>query len=358
MMMFLTTWMLLLSLCHGSFNIDLSKTDFIYLEYGETAVLSCHSSATLDEDAEVVWEAWGTKLASATTAGRTIAHQYNKHVRFASDLTGNWSLVIDSVILSDSALYECLQEGKKILAVTWLQVQPPQVDSVMEVYPDNTPVTLPCYLHLSRNQDLDELNVWWEKDGKILLERVDGEVTEHSEGWPNPEYENFHNYDQNLDRFPYSLSQSSDFGEYNCWYRTKQSEKAKPGIPGTIKVIFKYFIYDSENENNTENATEESGSTFSGIVPFELDIEETTTSEMPIFVNTVTAVMEVSSSTETLPMEAQEETFTSFPHEDVDEEEEDSVDWSDFPWVRIGLIAAVLSATALVLCILGLLHKL
>uniref|UniRef100_A0AAV2L9X3 Uncharacterized protein n=1 Tax=Knipowitschia caucasica TaxID=637954 RepID=A0AAV2L9X3_KNICA len=53
-------------------------------------------------------------------------------------------------------------------------------------------------------------------------------------------------------------------------------------------------------------------------------------------------------------MEAQEETSTSYPHEDVDEEEEDSVDWSDFPWVRIGLIAAVLSATALVLCILGL----
>ncbi|CAL9698565.1 unnamed protein product [Knipowitschia caucasica] len=87
---------------------------------------------------------------------------FQKHVRFASDLTGNWSLVIDSVILSDSARNECLQGQKD----PGCHLAPSATSSGRRcdgVYPDNTPVTLPCYLHLSRTRILDELNVWWRK---------------------------------------------------------------------------------------------------------------------------------------------------------------------------------------------------
>ncbi|XP_055021565.1 uncharacterized protein LOC129412284 isoform X2 [Boleophthalmus pectinirostris] len=387
-------WMLALLFCCGSVYSapDVPQSIHMTVPYGQTVVLPCNGSALVGEkDPEVFWEAMGSDVLTIIGGDVIVQERYEGRASVSDPSGVDWSLVLDSVRLSDKDMYECIWRGRRTLSTVWLNVEYPKVDPVLEVYSHNETVTLPCYLDLPRNQRPEDLNVWWEKDGIVLLRREKNMVSIFMDNYLSLyDNESFLQL-QNIDKFHLILTQEMIFGdsEYNCWYRTKATEAPRPGIPGTITVILKE-AFDIEEFDNSENSTEEGGSALYWTTTFESS-EETTTNEIPVLLDTVTLPTEV--STESLPMEAYDETVTTFPDQvsseflsveaeegtaavpeedlpddpedsEVSEDSEDSedseetVDWSDFPWVRIGLIAGVLLVTAFSLCILGLLHKL
>uniref|UniRef100_A0AAV2L7B9 Ig-like domain-containing protein n=1 Tax=Knipowitschia caucasica TaxID=637954 RepID=A0AAV2L7B9_KNICA len=186
---------------------------------------------------EVAWTVEDDLLVKSPYQNGLVAlhNAYEGRVQIAADM----SLKLHSARLSDSGVYYCILDRLKIEAAVHLIVEPPRVDSVVEVYSHNTSVTLPCYLHLSRDQRLEELTVWWETDGEVLFGRTDIQVYNP---YDSPYVLNFNYSDErNIDKFPHFLPPSLSSGKYNCWYRINLTDKLKPGIPGTIAVAFKSF---------------------------------------------------------------------------------------------------------------------
>ncbi|KAK7880570.1 hypothetical protein WMY93_032795 [Mugilogobius chulae] len=318
-----------------------AQSTHLTVPYGHVAVLPCDGSAFVDEeDVDVSWEAMGR----------------DDRVFFAPDdliLGGSWSLLLESPMLSDTNMYECIWRGRRTLSTVWLSVERPVVDSVVEVSPGSGTVTLPCYLELPKNQNPLDLNVWWESNGMVMIERIKNQLDIFSDIRFSNETDFDYFDSRNFDKFPLPLYKSEVFypAEYTCWYRTSEGAEAKPGIPGTVSIVPKWPTHNTEV---TENPTEDDWS--SGW--FWSNTEETITNETEIFIDSFTLPSEVSVSTDFLPMEANEETATSYPEQAHREDSEEDIDWTDFPWVRTGLIAGVLLVTAAVLCILGVLHKL
>lgn len=364
----LLLWVWLILCCCGwvCSAPDAAQSHHLTVGYGQSVLLPCDGSAYLDEDYNVQWEAMGSDVAALGGDSVDIHNTFKDRLRFASmeeRNAGNWSIVLDNLRLSDTDMYECIWAGRRTLSTVWLTVELPQVEHTVKAY-WNESVTLPCYLDIPRNQSPNDLRVWWEEANNTIFEKQEDTL------WFSPEYtlksseeQQIYLRPENIDKFHLYLSQNTtdrfNGGEYHCWYQTKESDELKAGIPGTIYLTVMYFFPDTVTNENT--TIDEWGSTLYWATDWTADgvegstMPESTTGETPVLIDEVTEPMEV--ITEPLPMKAFDETMTSFPDE-LSPVTPESSDWDDFPWVRTGLIACVLLATAVVLCILGALHKL
>lgn len=122
----------------------------IQVEFGEPAILPCNGSAYLDEklDLNVQWEAMGQDVAILSEGGLSVGDQFEvsavglslfekyfwftqSHYPFQGRVLlhseeklweGDWSVVLEHTILSDTDMYECILQGRKTISTVWLEV--------------------------------------------------------------------------------------------------------------------------------------------------------------------------------------------------------------------------------------------
>ncbi|KAE8278723.1 hypothetical protein D5F01_LYC23642 [Larimichthys crocea] len=123
----------------------------IQVEFGEPAILPCNGSAYLDEklDLNVQWEAMGQDVAILSEGGLSVGDQFEGRVLLHSEeklWEGDWSVVLEHTILSDTDMYECILQGRKTISTVWLEVvvmtesQPMEAfEETVTSFPDEDP---------------------------------------------------------------------------------------------------------------------------------------------------------------------------------------------------------------------------
>ncbi|TKS66151.1 hypothetical protein D9C73_000207 [Collichthys lucidus] len=144
----------------------------IQVKFGEPAILPCNGSAYLDEklDLNVQWEAMGQDVAILSEEGLSVGDQFEGRVLLHSEeklWEGDWSVVLEHTILSDTDVYECILQGRKTISTVWLKVVAPHVERSQVVF-EGAMVYLPCFIPISRNQSPNDLQVWWTRNGSTI----------------------------------------------------------------------------------------------------------------------------------------------------------------------------------------------
>ncbi|KAM8722104.1 uncharacterized protein AB9X84_004866 isoform 1-T3 [Acanthopagrus schlegelii] len=350
----------------------------LQVEFGEPAILPCNGSAYLEEEGTVQWEAMGEDVAILRGGELREGDRFMGRIRLPSEekvREGDWSVVLQSAMFSDLDIYECILEGRKTLSTVWLTVTAPQVERSLVVPVGDTAI-LSCYIEISRSESQNELQVWWTKDGNIIITgQTRGLVTDDTVFLPE-DFSRLSILCSTKEKCNLHINPTSmrDNGEYHCLYKAKDSDEPRLGFPESITLTVLETI--PTDETTTENPLD----------PVLVHLEDPT---QPITVMTESQPMEAFEEvvtsfpdevmTESQPVEAFEEVVTSFPDEVMTESqpveaikewvtsfpdealfegtEETSLQWDTLPWIRIGLIAGVLLVTAMVLCILGALRK-
>ncbi|XP_010788530.1 uncharacterized protein [Notothenia coriiceps] len=198
---------------------------------------------------------------------------------------------------------------------------------------------------MPREQSPNNMLVWWTWNG-LTIASLPGAVTSMGD-YRRRIFSNSRESFE-LDIIP---TRMTDSGEYQCLYKTSDTEDARPGIPESITLtVVETTTTDIDTPwavttDETKGTTEDWVSTTHW--PIVSTTEEVTVTD-PIHVLLEGSTQPIEVTTVLQPMEAIEETQTSGPNEvPVDTAAPDNV-----PWVRYGLIAAVLLLTAVVLCIL------
>ncbi|XP_034007045.1 uncharacterized protein LOC117498948 isoform X3 [Trematomus bernacchii] len=149
-----------------------------------------------------------------------------------------------------------------------------------------------------------------------------------------------------------SPTMMTDSGEYQCLYKTSDTDDARPGTPESITLtVVETNTTDIDTPWVVVTTDETPGTTEDWVStthwPIVSTTEEVTVTD-PIHVLLEDSTQPIEVTTELQLRAAIEETQTSGPNKvPVDTAAPDNV-----PWVRYGLIAAVLLLTAVVLCIL------
>lgn len=321
----------------------------LQVEHGQSAILPCDGSSYLEDDGSVQWEAMGEDVVTLQGEEPKVGDRFTGRVHFASEekrKEGDWSVVVERLRFSDANMYECIWEGRRTLSTVWLTVTPPEVeDSIVASVGDD--LVLRCYVQVSRTQSPEDLLVWWERNNTMFMEKKE-EASVSSDGDPAVYRPTLNGLSEQMDfteTFHVHMRPKAveDSGEYRCWYKSRRSDDPRPGSPERITVTVLEPNYEEiglEMTHHFETTTETPG---------------TTTDLTPVLLEEATQPVEV--ITEPQPMEAFDETVTSFPDDSSPETSSESLQWDAFPWVRTGLIAGVLLATAVVLCILRALRK-
>ncbi|XP_023117301.1 uncharacterized protein LOC111562801 [Amphiprion ocellaris] len=325
-----------------------AETLTVQVDYGQSALLHCNGSAFLEEEGTVHWEAMGQDVAILGEGESILGEHFEGRVQVPPDeqfREGNWSVVLNQTMLSDTDMYECIWQGGKTISTVWLTVREPEVERSMTVY-EGTGVDLACYIHISKTAP-SYLEVWWTRNGSSLISIKNGLLFTHQSPDSDTVLMSITDEEFRL----YITPTMSDSGEYQCWYRTRESDSPKLGIPESITLT----VLEGFNPDEPITATEDWVSTSHWpVTPWTEDVTETTESHhdfTPVLLEDSTQPMPV--ATESQLMEAFEEMVTFFPYEDTPSESE----LDDLPWIRIGLISGVLLVTAVVLCVLGALRK-
>ncbi|XP_019120485.1 uncharacterized protein LOC109139869 isoform X2 [Larimichthys crocea] len=335
----------------------------IQVEFGEPAILPCNGSAYLDEklDLNVQWEAMGQDVAILSEGGLSVGDQFEGRVLLHSEeklWEGDWSVVLEHTILSDTDMYECILQGRKTISTVWLEVVAPHVERSQVVFEGAT-VYLPCFIPISRNQSPNDLQVWWTRNGSTI-ESTTKEALIPTTLVYNSDRVALLDYTKGELYLHIDSTVMSDNGEYSCLYKTRDSDDPKPGIPESIILVVlettpAEFVSHPDETATAATATEDwLNTTHEFAITWTEEVTDVETTEsplIPVFLEDSTQPIKV--MTESQPMEAFEETVTSFPDEDPPETSTESSQWDNLPWVRIVLIAGVLLVTTVVLCILG-----
>ncbi|XP_030011600.1 uncharacterized protein LOC115434066 [Sphaeramia orbicularis] len=321
----------------------------LQVEYGQSAILPCDGSSYLEDDGGVQWEAMGEDVVTLQGEELKVGDRFTGRVHFASEekrKEGDWSVVVERLRFSDTNMYECIWQGRRTLSTVWLTVTPPEVEDSLVVSVGDD-VILQCYIDVSRIQSPEDLLVWWERNNTMIIQKKE-EVSVSSDGDSvvySPTQNDFSEQTDFTETFHVHMRPKTvdDSGEYRCWYKTRRSDDPRPGTPQSITVT----VLEPNHEETGFEMTDHFETT--------TETAETMTDLTPVLLDDATQPVEV--ITEPQPMEAFDETVTSFPDDHSPDTWSESVQWDSFPWVRTGLIAGVLLTTAVVLCILRALRK-
>ncbi|XP_044044331.1 uncharacterized protein LOC122872316 isoform X2 [Siniperca chuatsi] len=328
----------------------------LQVEYGESTILPCNGSAYLEEEGSVHWEAMGEDVAILQGGELRQGDKFKGRVQLPSEeklREGDWSVVLQHTMLTDTDMYECIWQGKKAISIVWLTIMAPHVEHFLEV-PVGDVVVLACYIQISRSQSPNDLQVWWTRNGSTIVS-IEKEALFYTAVVSNSEdisridlfvdtKEAFHLY--------ITRTMMSDNGEYRCLYKTRDSDDPRPGIPESITLTVletnptDTVFHPEETTTGTEDLL---------IIPWTEEVTDVETTESPLDLIPVLLEDSTQAIKESHAMEGFKE--NSFPDEGTPEISSESLQWDTLPWIRIGLIAGVLLVTAVVLCILGALQK-
>ncbi|KAJ4924059.1 hypothetical protein JOQ06_000301 [Pogonophryne albipinna] len=235
---------------------------------------------------------------------------------------GHWSLVLSYALLSDTNMYECIWQGRKTISTVWLTVNLPHVERSMSVPVDDLS-TLPCYIPMSRKQSPNKMLVWWTWNG-LTIASLPESVTSMDDYRRRIFPDSRESFELDI-----SPTRMTDSGEYQCLYKTSDTDDARPGTPESITLmVVETNTTDIANLSDTPwvvTTDETTGTTEDWVSTTHWPIVSTTEEV------TVTDPIHVLLKDSTQPIEAAPD---------------------NVPWVRYGLIAAVLLLTTVVLCIL------
>ncbi|KAK1876546.1 Protein borderless [Dissostichus eleginoides] len=305
--------------------LHIAQMHHLQVEYGEWVTLPCNASAYLEEEeGGPWWEAMGEDVAILQGEEVIQPDRFNGRFHLPSEelrREGHWSLVLSYALLSDTNMYECIWKGKKTISTVWLTVNLPHVERSMSVPVDDL-LTLPCYIPMSRKQSPNNMLVWWTWNG-MTIASLPGSV---------PSMDDYRRriFPDSRESFELDISPTmmTDSGEYQCLYKTSDADDAKPGTPESITLTVV--------ETNTTDIANLSDT------PWVVTTDETTgTTEDWVSTTHWPIVSTTEEVTVTDPIHVLEDSTQPI------EAAPDNV-----PWVRYGLIAAVLLLTAVVLCIL------
>ncbi|XP_070813940.1 uncharacterized protein [Chaetodon trifascialis] len=357
----------------------------LQVEYGESVILPCNGSAYLEEDGGVQWEAMGEDVAILRGGELRQGDRFKGRVQLPSEeklREGDWSVVLEHTILSDTDMYQCILQGRKTMSTVWLTVKAPHVERSL-VVPAGDTVDLPCYIQISRSQSIKDLQVWWTKNGSNIVSSQEEASFQTAAVSDSEEIPRVDLSGDIKGEFHLSLSPAmmSDNGEYRCLYKTRDSDDPRPGIPEsiTLTVLENPKLSHKTNPTDTDlgsflettSASESWTSTSHWLViPRTEEVADVETTESPLDLITVSledSTPPIKVMTDPQPMVAFEEMVTSLPEEatpppppllqGTPETSAESLQRDTLPWIRIGLIAGVLLATTVVLCILGALRQ-
>ncbi|XP_060889118.1 uncharacterized protein LOC132959886 [Labrus mixtus] len=209
------------------------------VEYGESAILPCNGSAYLGEKGIVNWEtSMGKKVAILRFVEEKEWEMFEvqSEVQLPTDEQlhgGDWSLVLQPTMLRDSGTYECIWEGQRqaIMSTVWLTVNEPHIEDGLLCFEGET-VTLKCYLSLSRSQNPSSLQVGWTKDRQTLVS------TGEERTYPADDAHRFQISMISTEEYHLKISPTrlGDNGAYHCWYKTRDSESPRPGLPSIFHL--------------------------------------------------------------------------------------------------------------------------
>ncbi|XP_029303299.1 histone-arginine methyltransferase CARM1 [Cottoperca gobio] len=160
--------------------LHIAQTQNLLVEYGESAILPCNGSAYREEEGSFHWEAMGEDVAILRGEELREGDKYKGRVQMPSEeklREGDWSVVLQRMLLSDTDMYECIWRGRKTISTVWLTVVVPHVEGSI-VVPAGDMVDLSCYVQISRSQSLNDLQIWWTRNGiTIVSTEKEEEVT-------------------------------------------------------------------------------------------------------------------------------------------------------------------------------------
>ncbi|KAK5875117.1 hypothetical protein CesoFtcFv8_027639 [Champsocephalus esox] len=327
--------------------LHIAPMHHLQVEYGEWVTLPCNASAYLEEEAEegLWWEAMGEDVAILQGEELIQADRFKGRFHLPSEelrREGHWSLVLSYALLSDTNMYECIWQGRKTISTVWLTVNVPHVERSMSVPVDDLS-TLPCYIPMSRKQSPNKVLVWWTWNG-LTIASLPESVTSLDDYRRRIFPDSRESFELDI-----SPTRMTDSGEYQCLYKTSDTDDARSGTPESITLTV-VGTNTTDIDTPWDVATDETTGTTEDWVstthwPIVSTTEEVTVTD-PIHVLLEDSTQPIEVTTSLQPMDAIVETQTSGPIE-VDTAAPDNV-----PWVRYGLIAAVLLLTTVVLCIL------
>ncbi|XP_062303269.1 uncharacterized protein LOC134007671 isoform X2 [Osmerus eperlanus] len=310
--------------------------------FGDTVILPCDGAYYMDQVSQgevqraLEWSTMGEDVLSNQGEGLTAGKGYKGRVFLPPEglVKGNFSLEFRKVVLRDANIYECIWQGRKTISTVWLHVDVPSTPTALDV-PAGHSVHLPCYGLVPK--DPTQMTVEWQKDGQTIL-------TFYCAGghyWlAKPYYSPNKLYFNRMGNFTltiYSVGHQ-DQGEYRCFYRPQTSAELQSGTPEAIHLTVNYTLSYDDNWETTPTVTMLSDDLQEGSTG---GAAATSAPPVPVAMATVTS---------SHLARGQDEAMTSSPEPDIG--------WLEtLPWVRIGIIAGVLSLTALVLGILLATHK-
>ncbi|XP_045912676.1 uncharacterized protein LOC123975316 isoform X2 [Micropterus dolomieu] len=395
----------------------------LQVEYGESTILPCNGSAYLGQEGSVHWEAMGEDVAFLVGGEQRPGDKFQGRVQLPSEdklREGDWSVVLQHAMLSDTDMYECMWERRRTISTVWLTVMAPRVDHFLEV-PVGTMVDLACYIQISRSQSPNDLQVWWTKNGSPIVST--GKEALYSTAVVS-NAEDLSRMDLSVDtkeaiHLFINPTMMSDNGEYRCLYKTRDYDDPKPGIPESITLTVlrtnpTAIVFHPEETttgvwvstshlltipwtSDVTAVTDLMAVTDVTDVTDLTDVTDVTDLTDLTDLTDVTDVTDLTDVTDVTDVETTESPIYRIPviledsphsikarldltlqFNDVfiltesqpmegseesmtsfldEETSSESLQWDTIPWIRIGLIAGVLLVTVVVLCILGALRK-
>ncbi|KAL4604763.1 hypothetical protein GN956_G25626 [Arapaima gigas] len=165
----------------------------------------------------VNWKVNGKKVAQLHQGEFTAGPAFESRVHLSEKGIegGNFSLIIRPVVYSDKGFYSCFSGTERLDDVQLDVVVPTEVS-----VPVGGAATLPCFASVDRQADDAQLNVRWEKEGKLVLLLRSGLLDEGSgfENRVSMSKDDIRKGDLSL---TLNTTRLSDQGGYQCFYEDK-----------------------------------------------------------------------------------------------------------------------------------------
>ncbi|KAL6462030.1 hypothetical protein MHYP_G00301750 [Metynnis hypsauchen] len=203
-------WFVFLMVC--SLSLSLSYGPPVSVKVGSPALLTCSTPCHGD-----------VKWALSKQLEELLAASCKKEICVEGDVfqnrtkvkQENASLLLDPAVYTDTGWYICYCSGS-VLCDVHLEVFAPitMSGSVGEK------VTLPCYTRTDKNTAGNDILIWWEKDGKLVVKLQNGKLSYGSgfEQRASVSASRYKDGDLSLDLTRF---RSSDEGVYRCYHRNK-----------------------------------------------------------------------------------------------------------------------------------------
>ncbi|XP_028835050.1 uncharacterized protein LOC114789821 [Denticeps clupeoides] len=214
---------------------DSNKMQMVTADFGSSVVLTCDLSGyelTSNERLDISWETMGEKVAQYQFGNISIGLEFEGRVASSFSPAGSFNVTLDSVVLSDSEMYECLWDDWKTLATVVLAVEDPRPPRFIEAE-EGSAVQLPCFGKIFKSKPVEEITVEWQHNKHQFFRLSSGELVMTREAYMGDEGQ------VRLGNLSLTIPDIKPHhqGTYNCLYHGSNHGDLIHGIPDTVTLI-------------------------------------------------------------------------------------------------------------------------